>query len=698
MFALLLTAAACSSSVDPGPEPPAAGGGGGVAGVGGAGAAGEASAVNACAGYQGGGAQCQGVCTSLQIDRLHCGSCGNACPSDMSCVGGRCSCAEGANACGNACVDLRWDQANCGSCGRACKSGEACQEGACTAQQAGECGGACSGGRICQDGGCVCAGGRKYCANSCVDTRSNNAHCGACNAACGDSQSCQDSHCQCTNGKTACGTSCVDLQSDAAFCGTCDRACTGSERCSAGSCKKIWNDNCTDVAARGITLRELAVYQGVKVSIMRDGMSIDPPARTADVIRNRNATLRVFLDTIAPFKVRAIAARLTLVNDDGVDYYSVKQKVSQSSSDADAASTFQLNVPGAKIQANSRYTLELVECAADSGGAAKSPRFPVNGSAGLITRKTGVLKVTIIPVKANSRVPDTSDAGLKPYREYLEAMYPIERLELSVGKQISTKYPINWTSLVEQIRAQRKADAPAGDVYYFGMVQPTETLRDFCGRGCTAGIGYVNPANQPATRAAVGVAYGDEISASTMAHEIGHNHGRNHAPCAPSDSISGLDDDYPYDKALLGAWGYDARTKAFLSPELTRDLMGYCDPKWISDYTFRALTERVAFINSPEGLMPSDTTPLASYRVLLVDAEGPRWSTPITDPIAAFGVPEQAEVYDVYNQPIAQLTVYRTRLSEGEAATILVPEPEPTWMTLVVQGAAPIAFDAPISE
>jgi hypothetical protein len=315
----------------------------------------------------------------------------------------------------------------------------------------------------------------------------------------------------------------------------------------------------------------------------------------------------------------------------------------------------------------------------------------------LQTRKTGILKVTIIPVKANSHLPDTSDAALQTYRNYLEAMYPIERAELSVGAQITTKYPLNWTTLVEQIRAQRKADDPPADVYYFGMVRPTDTLKDFCGRGCTAGIGYVNPANQPATRAAVGVAYGDEISASTMAHEIGHNHGRNHAPCAPGDSITGVDDEYPYDKAALGTWGYDARKQSFLSPDLTQDIMGYCDPKWISDYTYRALVERVAFINSPDGLTPSDTTPLAPYRVLLVDADGPRWSEPISDPIAAFGAPEMADVFDVYGQPLEPITVYRTRLSENGASTILVPEPDPTWATLQVQGAAAISFDAPIS-
>ena len=45
-------------------------------------------------------------------------------------------------------------------------------------------------------------------------------------------------------------------------------------------------------------------------------------------------------------------------------------------------------------------------------------------------------------------------------------------------------------------------------------------------------------------------------------------------------------------------WGYDARgTGQLHAPEATRDIMGYCGPRWVSDYTYRGLTERSAAVN-----------------------------------------------------------------------------------------------------
>jgi hypothetical protein len=37
-----------------------------------------------------GATECNGVCADVQSDALHCGRCGNACPTGSSCVAGRC--------------------------------------------------------------------------------------------------------------------------------------------------------------------------------------------------------------------------------------------------------------------------------------------------------------------------------------------------------------------------------------------------------------------------------------------------------------------------------------------------------------------------------------------------------------------------------------------------------------------------------
>jgi hypothetical protein len=613
----------------------------------------------------------------------------------MSCVNGQCTCGGSVlTACGTQCVDLHADAANCGACGKACASGESCVSGACSKQTGAGCATACDGGRVCKSGACVCPSGLLYCDGSCVDSSVNSAHCGSCDHACATGQVCAASTCSCSSGKEACGDSCIDLQNDPANCGGCGHACSGTQICSAGSCQVAWSDGCTTTPAHGLNLTDVAIYQTIKVPVMSGGSAIDVKSRTVDIVASHFAHFRGFIAPSKNYVAHDVSMRVTIINGSATDRYAFKQKVTTTSSDADPKTTFQLTVPAEKITATTRYSVELVDCAAASGDV-MTTRFPAgSGEVELGARVTGGLKITLIPVKANGHVPDVSATTLSAYKTYLEAMYPIDHATLTVGTQITTTYPINWTTLVDQIRQQRKADNPDPDVYYYGLLQPTATLKDYCRGGCTAGIGYVNPATQVATRAAVGLSYGDEISASTMAHEVGHNHGRNHAPCAPGNSISGVDDDYPYKGAQAGVWGFDVRSGSYMAPTTTFDIMGYCDPKWISDYSYGALIDRVAYINSPDGLMPSDTTPIANYRVLLVDADGPRWSVPETT--AAYGTEEQADILDIYNQVIMSVSVYRTEVADGGASTILVPEPtDPSWNAVRVMGADPIAFSAP---
>lgn len=72
---------------------------------------------------------------------------------------------------------------------------------------------------------------------------------------------------------------------------------------------------------------------------------------------------------------------------------------------------------------------------------------------------------------------------------------------------------------------------------------------------------------------------------AVVAHELGHNWGRNHAPCG---SPAGLDTSYPYPDGSTGVYGLDVAAQS-LKPPSTRDIMGYCDPKWIGDYSYKAI-------------------------------------------------------------------------------------------------------------
>jgi hypothetical protein len=488
----------------------------------------------------------------------------------------------------------------------------------------------------------------------------------------------------------------VDTLSNAEHCGRCNSPCSGGASCSAGSCRGTPGSDGCGAPALGLNLTQLAVYQSIKIPVMSGGQAVDPGVRTAPVIVGRQTLFRAFVELEAGFAARELSARLTLVNGATSDAYFSKKVVSRNSTDADPATTFQIAVPADKIGPDTRYALQVVECAAGSGSALAS-RFPAAGDVPLGTRSTGSLKVRVVPVSANGRLPDTSQGVLGVYRDYLMAMYPVSAVEIEVAPSIGVAYPLDWAGMLDQLRARRVNDTPASEVYYYGLVRPAETFAQYCGRACTAGIGYVATTFTSASaRTAVGIAFADQASAETMAHELGHTHGRNHAPCAPGGNISGVDRSFPHSGALIGVWGYDSRSRVLHDPSRVTDIMGYCNQRWVSDYTYRALIERVASVNGALRPFAAERA-VARFRVLLLDALGPRWGVPFDRPAAAEGAPQLIEIVDANGQAVASVTGYRTEIADLDAASVLVPEPEPGWHAVRVPGWPALPFAAPQS-
>jgi hypothetical protein len=401
---------------------------------------------------------------------------------------------------------------------------------------------------------------------------------------------------------------------------------------------------------------------------------------------------RLFVTVGSGWTGRELSGRITVDNDGVQTTYFTKKTVSATSTEATLDSTIQVNVPKDKITRTTKYFAEIVECATGSG-TMQTPRFPASDSIALGVRQTGVLKIKVIPMTANGLSPDTGDTALGVYKALFLAMYPITSLEFSVGSNVNVSDDQDWEGMLDQIRAKRQSDAPTADIYYFGLFKPTATLREYCGSGCTAGIGYVpSSATAASQRAALGLAFADATSAETMAHEVGHNHGRNHAPCVQGGSIAGVDGSYPYSNGAIGSYGWDQRTSKLIAPDRT-DIMGYCNNKWISDYTYEGILKRVASVNgapTTSTIVPSEL--VHPWRVLLVGARGPRWGISIDEPMGPAGVAEPAEVLDASGQVIEMTTVYRTEISDVGAFSFEVPVPEPGWASVRVAGAAPIAF------
>jgi hypothetical protein len=136
----------------------------------------------------------------------------------------------------------------------------------------------------------------------------------------------------------------------------------------------------------------------------------------------------------------------------------------------------------------------------------------------------------------------------------------------------------------------------------------------------------------------------------TIAHEMGHNLGRNHAPGCNSD---GADTRFPYPNTGVGVDGYSLgeRTRGvphlpnapgpFKSKAMFKDVMGYCYPTWISDYTWNAFADRIRIVNGFPPVTVTSSPPPRSLRGYYTPGKAPYWivvrggnvpaGTPITE-------------------------------------------------------------------
>jgi hypothetical protein len=191
----------------------------------------------------------------------------------------------------------------------------------------------------------------------------------------------------------------------------------------------------------------------------------------------------------------------------------------------------------------------------------------------------------------------------------------------------------SWTELLSELREHRAQASANADEYVLGLFRAAESFAEFCMGGCITGLSHV--ASSPGdslSRTSLAIGYSGPISADTAAHEVGHAHGRQHAPC---DNPSAVDPAYPHPMGAIGTWGYDLTTGSLKSPT-TPDFMSYCDPSWVSDYTFEGLFARGQLVNVAAKAIAG---PSRRYDQILVGPDGSAHLRPplgLREPLAGF--------------------------------------------------------------
>ncbi len=433
----------------------------------------------------------------------------------------------------------------------------------------------------------------------------------------------------------------------------------------------------TDLAS-GVSITEVSVYQGVKVPIMQNGGEVT--SRNAPVIAGRPALVRVFVSPDANFQAREIIARISL----GTSAFEAKGFISGLSQEANLQTTLNIEVPGEQLTPGLGYAVTLLEGAPGApAGPEGGARFPQQGEVALGATSVGnAFNVVVVPMVVNGYTPDTSPARLETLKNRLFGLFPAPAVNISATPPVNYPGSISptsgggWSNALDFLLNYRQSQNPPKNTYYYGMVTPASSMQNFCGGGCIAGLSGLASANDVWARGSIGLGYfpsggsgGSSGPPDTMAHELGHAQGLPHAPCQTQDAGP-----FPYPGGGIGVYGYDLVTKALFNPGTYKDVMGYCNPSWISDFNFKKLSDRIGYVNSTAYVLSKDPDRApGKYQSVIVSDDGLEWGLVHELDTSPMGEKKTIQVLDDAGKVVNTVTGLYYDLHHIHGGILLVP-------------------------
>jgi hypothetical protein len=345
------------------------------------------------------------------------------------------------------------------------------------------------------------------------------------------------------------------------------------------------------VTVAGLTADAMIRVNPQALGLAVDGVYLTQSVQTYDrsvpLVAGRDALVRVFLRGDQP-SFFAPSVRVGLYQDgvlqEAVTLTAGGDSIPTEVREGSFASSWNGMVPARLL----RPGLSLVVEADPEGTVPLKPgsrlRYPAAGELALDVATVPKLWLRLVPI----RLPDgstgrVSAATRAEWTRELLGMFPVGEYDVDIRTPYVTSANASdpsgdgWIRILNEIAALRLADGNRR--YYYGILTHP-------GGNNIAGIGYIGGL-EGAPPAAIGY---DDLpqSSGTLAHELGHNFGRRHAPCG---SPAGVDPAFPYPDGRTIAHGFHVATGAFKDGSQHRDLMTYCGPEWISDYTYRAVLQ-----------------------------------------------------------------------------------------------------------
>ena len=272
---------------------------------------------------------------------------------------------------------------------------------------------------------------------------------------------------------------------------------------------------------------------------------------------------------------------------------------------ADASQTFNAVLPGAWVAPGLKVQISYT---------------PQGAEPLLMTRPVSVgdptnLDLVLVPIRIGS---STGVIPSSPFavRDLIAMSFPYAHasIDVSVRAALTISGLENLSvagdvgRVLAEIEAARVLENPRA-VYYGFVADAVMQARMASGRRLI-GVAHVNDLAAPSymwhlsalgTDSMLSLGVQDSFGlpwtwwARIMVHELGHVHGRHHAPCGDA---GGTDPNFPYTNGALGAQPIyassysDATLGAIGAPTILgtgasmKDVMGYCEGVWFSDYNY----------------------------------------------------------------------------------------------------------------
>ena len=321
------------------------------------------------------------------------------------------------------------------------------------------------------------------------------------------------------------------------------------------------------------------------------------------LVAGRRALLRVFATADSANALR-VPARATFFRD-GAAFHTVSldapDRIPRTVREGSLDRSFNALVPGSVLAPGVEMVVEIDPDSTISLTPGSTRRVPAEGRATLDVRGVRPLGVTLVPIQyvwepnaaTNGAVLSAAQAAAGdesgPSFRFVRSLLPVKDLNVTLREPYYTWADTSSAGvigLLDELSLVWVIEAGGTGEYYHGLFAVPRFIRArsfWSLLGIAWQPGYIGLTVSNQSNGAVHPELGQ-----TMAHEIGHNLNLGHAPCGGVGNTA--DPNFPHADGSTGVWGYEfegpGRPSRMLSPAAYVDLLSYCRPYWISDYSF----------------------------------------------------------------------------------------------------------------